>query len=66
VWSRRRELLELMVDERPPDAGTRAHLTCLARDLNIAEIVEYLSPDAPPDCVADAAIRAVRERSIPR
>ena len=64
VWSRRGQMIELLdrhgaiVDEH-----TRRHLTCLAADLPVQEIVDYLSPGRAPDCAHGEAIEIVLERS---
>jgi hypothetical protein len=64
IWSRRAPLIRLL-DQHGAivDAETRRHLTCLANDLPVQEIVEYLSPKGPPDCVPGQAVNAVIERS---
>jgi hypothetical protein len=64
VWSRRRELVELL-DRRGAivDSDTRRHLTCLAGDLDVGEIVDYLSPGRSPACVRGDALGVVLQRT---
>lgn len=64
IWSRRRELLELL-DRRGAivDMQTRRHLACLASDLNAVDIAEYLSPHASADCVRGHELEAVLDRT---
>src|SRR5688572_28344337 len=44
------------------DAAHRRELACLAADLDAQDIVEYLSPQGPPDCIRDEA----RQRVVAR
>ena len=48
-----------------PDAGTRASLACLARDIGADEVVQHLTAATAgnPACTPGAAIAAVRERT---
>jgi hypothetical protein len=64
VWSRHREMLELL-DRRGAIVGaeTRRHLLCLAADVGVPEIVDYLSPGRAPDCARGQALAIVLERS---
>jgi hypothetical protein len=66
VWSRHREMLELL-DRRGAIVGaeTRRHLLCLAADVGVPEIVDYLSPGRAPDCPRGRAVAIVVERSKP-
>jgi hypothetical protein len=64
VWYRSARLMELFDRAgKISDAHTRRHLTCLARDLHVDEIVKYLSPDQSPDCVPEQALNLVVARS---
>lgn len=67
VWSRQGELIQLL-DARGavPHGDERRHLTCLASDLRIDEIVEFLSPDGPPACEPEQAMESIQLRSRPR
>lgn len=64
VWSRRRELIE-MLDRRGVivDAETQQHLICLASDIGALDLVEYLSRGRPSDCLRGRAVEVVLERS---
>jgi hypothetical protein len=64
IWSRRRELLELL-DRRGAivDAPTRQHLACLAGDLDARDIVEFLSPGRALACEHGRALDLVLERT---
>ena len=64
IWSRRRELVELL-DRRGAivDAPTRQHLACLAGDLEALDIVEFLSPGRSQICVHGRALDVVLERT---
>lgn len=64
IWSRRSQLVALL-DSKGLIVGdeTRRHLTCLANDLPVEEIVAYLSPGGPPDCVPGQALTIVLDRS---
>jgi hypothetical protein len=67
IWSRRVQLVELM-DRRGAivDGESRRQLACLAHDLPnpVDEIVDYLSPQGPPDCVPGQALSRVEARSV--
>jgi len=41
----------------------RRRLACLAADLQIGDIVEYLSPQDPPTCVAGQVEQEIRGRA---
>ena len=63
VWSHQRPLIELLDREGAiPDAGRHA-LACLAADVGVDEIVAYLSPGVPPECVRGEAIGQVTART---
>ena len=64
IWSRRRELVELL-DRRGAivDAPTRQHLACLAADLDARDIVDFLSAGRSPSCEHGRALDAVLERT---
>jgi hypothetical protein len=64
IWSRRRELVELL-DRRGAivDAPTRRHLACLADDLDARDIADYLWPGRSPDCTKNHALDVVLQRS---
>jgi hypothetical protein len=63
IWARRVQLVRLMETEgafgREAD---RPHLACLARALQVAEIVEYLAPHGTADCNPDQTIAQIVAR----
>lgn len=63
VWSRQ-ELLVRLLDREGAirDDARRQEIACLAADLEVDDMVEYLSPGGPPDCVPGQA----RERVLAR
>ena len=63
VWSHQRPLIELLDRKGAIPAGGRHALACLAVDVGVDDIVAYLSPDAPPDCVRGEAIGHVTART---
>jgi hypothetical protein len=64
VWRRSAELMRLLDRAGAiADEPTRRHLTCLASDLRVEEIVEYFSPGGPPSCVSDEAVNQILARS---
>lgn len=64
IWHRSAELMKLLDDAGAiVDRDTRDHLTCLASDLRVDEIVSYLSPHDPPRCVPQEALNAIVARS---
>jgi len=64
VWSHHREMVEILDRRRTiVDEQTRQHLVCLASDVGVPEIVDYLSPGRDPDCGHGQAIDIVLERS---
>ncbi len=65
VWSRSAELMQLLDRTGAiADGETREHLSCLAKDLRVEEIVEYLSPKGPSQCVPEQALKVVVARSL--
>lgn len=64
IWSRRRELVELL-DRRGAivDAQTRQHLACLASDLDARDIADYLSSGRAPGCIRGHELDVVLERT---
>ncbi|HEY7185519.1 MAG TPA: hypothetical protein VH436_03170 [Vicinamibacterales bacterium] len=64
VWSRRRELVEVL-DRRAAiaDEQTRQHLVCLARDLDARDIADYLAPGRVPECVQHRELDLVLART---
>ena len=63
IWARRVQLVRLM--EREGAFGgeaDRPHLACLARALQVAEIVEHLAPQGSPDCDPERTIAQIVAR----
>lgn len=64
IWSRQLELVELLEREGAIAPDVRRALACLAGDLGVDDIAEYLGP-ADPACVPDEALEAVVARTRP-
>ena len=64
IWSRQLGLIKLL-DTRGAlvGDGTRHRLACVAHDIRLDEVVEYLAPDGLDACAADEGIAAVQARS---
>lgn len=64
IWSRRAQQVELL-DRAGAirDQESRHYLACLAADLPVDEVVQYLSPGGPPQCTAGEAIKQVVART---
>ena len=63
MWSRQLELVQLLDRQGAFDQGERAALACLAADLRIDDVVEYLAPDGTGHCEAGKALERVLARS---
>jgi hypothetical protein len=64
VWSRRFQLVELLDREGAlADPAQRHTLLCLARDVGVDEIVDYLAKTDAAPCEAGRALAAVQARS---
>ena len=63
MWSRQLELVQLLDRQGSFDQGARAALACLATDLRIDDIVEYLAPDGAGHCEPGKALGRVLARS---
>jgi len=63
IWARRVQLVRLMEREGAlGDDADRAHLACLARALQVVEIVEYLAPHDTGDCDPDQTLARIAAR----
>jgi hypothetical protein len=62
IWSRQRLMIELLDRAGAIEEGDRQDLGCLAADLDLEEIVEYLAPAGTASCVPERA----RERVLAR
>lgn len=65
MWSRQLELVQLVDRLAAFDDAERAALACLAADLEIDDVVEYLSPDGAGHCAPGQALERVFARSSP-
>lgn len=63
MWSRQLELVQLLDRQEAFDEGERAALACLAADLKIDDVVEYLAPDGTGHCEPGKALERVIARS---
>ena len=64
VWSHQLPLMQVLEREGAiQDAAQRREIACLAADLEISEMVDYLSPGGPPDCVSREAYARVQART---
>ncbi len=63
MWSRQVELVQLLDRWSAFDRNERAALACLAADLRIDDIVEYLAPDGTAHCEPGEALERVLARS---
>jgi hypothetical protein len=63
VWSRRVELVRMLDRHHPFDHAQRAHLACLARDIETADVAEYLGGSNAGACEPGATVRAIEARS---
>ena len=65
MWSRQLEMIELLDREGaiPPEGGTRRALKCLAFDLGVDEVAEYLATADDAPCVPEEARTAVMSRT---
>ena len=62
VWSRHVELVHMLDEEGVILGDERRRLACLAADLQIGDIVEYLSPKVSPTCVVGQVEQEIRGR----
>ena len=64
MWSRQLEMIQLLDREGAIPLGPdRRALACLAADLQMEEIVEYLVPEGTSDCESGVAIGRVAART---
>ena len=65
MWSRQLLMVQLLDGEGAiRDSSERQAFACLAADLDLRDIVEYLSPAVPPQCTPDEARDRVLARSV--
>jgi hypothetical protein len=64
MWSRQREMIQLLDREGAIDGDReRRALACLAADLRIEDVVEYLAPEGVGDCEPGQALERVVART---
>lgn len=63
IWSRQAELVELLDAHDAIGAGDRDALACLAVDLQVEDIVEYLAPGGTTHCEQGKAMARVIART---
>lgn len=63
MWSRQLELVKLLDGENAIKEGDRAMLACLAADLGVDDVVEYLAPEGIGGCTPGQALERVSARS---
>jgi hypothetical protein len=63
VWSRRVELVELLDQRGAIPPSERPRLACLATDLGVADVAEYLASGAAPVCTPNAVMEAIQART---
>jgi hypothetical protein len=64
MWSRRVQMIRLLDAEGAiVDSATRGELACLASDLDLPDVVEYLTSGTARDCVPEAALKRVFART---
>lgn len=64
MWSRQVELVELLDREGAIVGAAQRHaLACLAADLKVDDIVDYLAPDSISDCAPGKAFDRVAART---
>jgi hypothetical protein len=64
VWSRRAQVMVLLDRQGAiTDEAQRRDLACLAADISAQEVVDYLSPSAPPECEKGKAMARVLART---
>lgn len=66
MWSRRIQMFIML--ERAgliADAATRRELVCLAKDLSLDDVADYLSKKDAPTCEPEQALKRVQARTPP-
>ena len=64
IWSRRLPLIELLDREGAlPEGADRRALACLAADIEVDDVVAYLSPDGAAACMPGEALEGVLART---
>ncbi|NOT25026.1 MAG: hypothetical protein HOP16_02885 [Acidobacteria bacterium] len=63
MWSRQLELVQLLDDQHSITREDRATLACLAADLKVDDVVEYLAPEGTGYCTPGQTLERVIARS---
>ena len=64
LWSRQIQMIDMLTREGVIySAEQRQELACLAADIDLDDVVDYLSTGAPPSCIAGASIKRVMART---
>jgi hypothetical protein len=64
VWSRQLELIQLLERAHPwASAGERQAIACLASDLDVEDVAEYLAPGGTSSCAKGEALDRVLART---
>lgn len=63
MWSRQLELIQLLDHQRTITREDRAALACLAADLHVDDVAEYLAPEGTGYCVPGQTLEQVIARS---
>ncbi len=63
VWSRQLEMIQLLEREAALTAADRHPLACLAADLDVEDVAEYLRRDGDAPCEPDDALERVMART---
>jgi hypothetical protein len=62
IWSRRVELVKLLIVRARISADERNRLACLARDLSASDIAEFLDPGVDATCVSGLVMQSIQAR----
>lgn len=63
VWSRQLEMIQMLEREGALTAADRQPLACLATDLEVEDVAEYLAADGAAPCEEDDALERVMART---
>ena len=63
MWSRQLEMIQLLDREGAIDSLDRPALACLAADLRIEDVMEYLAPEGVEECEPGSALARVAART---
>jgi hypothetical protein len=63
MWSRQLELVQLLDDQDTITREDRSALACLAADLKVEDVAEYLAPEGTGHCVPTQTLERIIARS---